>query len=443
MTVIYSIFLFFIGIILYYYKNGKYFLHYYLLWITCAPIFFSMIFKMDIEGYYRILAWASKLGDFALLDMLLNRKHRNDKYLKIILICFIIAMMYVLLLVLIREVSFILYLKYGLECFSIIAGISMFISRHSDKYSLYKLIRFIFISELFVGLIQVFFQSLNYKCAFSTNELLYVNGTFVGNNTYIEFITCLGFLVWYIEFKRKGKFSLSSLVEAVILVFLTIQTGVRMALVAMFIPYSYLILIYLKSKSISNRNIIKYIVFGFILLFPIVNTVNSYISKSSVSYTKDAVSATQRQAVLVSIILDNSYLIEHTTFGLSYNIVSLLKDNIVLGPGLFFKGHGYNGYSYQDGSSITDATFALFVGEFGITGLILFITMLIILLRKINLKKKGAIVLTIYLAFVSLTDNGLFAAINLYVVVSMIVLEKSLSFKKQNLIKLYSRKSRQ
>ena len=55
-----------------------------------------------------------------------------------------------------------------------------------------------------------------------------------------------------------------------------------------------------------------------------------YISNSSVSYTQEAASATERQATLISILLDNTYLIQHTTFALSYSVLCDLPDNPII-----------------------------------------------------------------------------------------------------------------
>ena len=81
----------------------------------------------------------------------------------------------------------------------------MFSSRRIDFNSLFKFLLNGFVFELFIGLIQTKVQSFNFNYASSGNEVLYVNGTFCGNNTYIEFLTCLGFLISYIEYKQKGK----------------------------------------------------------------------------------------------------------------------------------------------------------------------------------------------------------------------------------------------
>lgn len=388
-----------------------------------APLLYSIPFDMNRDEYWTILAWASKLGDFALLDAFLRWGNKFNKQLKGLLVCLMIAMIYVVFLILLRGLPTVQYIKYGLECFSIIAGIAMFTSREIDYNSFYKLLKVGFVFELLVGLIQVFYQPLNYKGALSGNEVLFVNGTFFGNNTFIEFLTCLGFLIFSLEYKQRGKLTRFSLLLCAILAYLVYESGVRMALAAMLIPLGYFIYVYFKKRK-NKASVVVYLVLAIIVAIPIVKTITSFVSNSSVTYTRDATSVAERQAVMASILVDNTYLLEHTTLGLSYNIVMALPDNPILGPGRYFTSKGYEGYSYKEGSSITDATLALFIGEFGIIGLFIIGYMLKILLCKINNRNRGALVIAAYLLIISLTDNGIFGAINLFSLISMIMLEK-------------------
>lgn len=427
MTLAFCLFLFIIGVILYYYRNGIFFFHYFFLWILLAPALLSILLDIGRDDYWEIMAWSSKLGDFALLDSFINYGRRHYRQLRGMLKCLMLAVAYVAFLIVLRSLPALQYFKYGLECFSIIAGISMFSSRRIDFNSLFKFLRIGFVFELFIGLIQTKVQSFNFNYASSGNEVLYVNGTFCGNNTYIEFLTCLGFLISYIEYKQKGKLSFISLLLSIILAYLVFESGVRMALIAFFIPLGFFLYEFYKKRK-NKKSVVVYVLLAVLVALPIVKTAKSFISNSSVTYTRDATSAADRQAVIASIFIDNAYLLEHTTLGLSYSVITALPDNPVLGPGRFFS-RGYNGYSYRDGSSITDATFALFIGEFGIVGLFIIGYMLSILLFRINGKNRGAIVMAIYLIFVSLTDNGIFGAINIFVLVSMIMLENHLVMK--------------
>lgn len=424
--------MFLIGCFLYYKDRGKYLLHFLFFWIAFCPSIYAFVEPMTDEVYWQILSWATKLAYLAMLDTLVINRSKYIMPQRKIVILFCVALVYVLLLIAIRPVPFMLYLKYGLECYLIISGAALLTTRQPDVKSLYILLRYVFFFEVLLGLLQIRIPLLNYKCSFENADLAniehVIGGTFLGNNTYIEFLTCLAILVIYIEYKSRNKLSIPTLFSMIGVVFLTYISGVRTPLIAITIPLAYTLLFYLKKKA-KKKGII-YIVAGCLVCFFLYDTTKKYISNSSVTYTKDATSATERQAILISLLLDNTYLVQHTTFALSYSVICDLPGNLIIGPGYFFT-KGYEGYSYIDESCTTDATLALFLGEFGLIGLVIIGGLFYILLVQINKKRGGAMILFYYLLVVTITDNGVFAFINLLCLITMIILENHIESGKQ------------
>lgn len=98
---------------------------------------------------------------------------------------------------------------------------------------------------------------MNYKCSFENADLAniehVIGGTFLGNNTYIEFLICLAILVIYIEYKSRNKLSIPTLFSMIGVVFLTFISGVRTPLIAITIPLAYTLLFYFKEKKVKKK----------------------------------------------------------------------------------------------------------------------------------------------------------------------------------------------
>lgn len=97
---------------------------------------------MTDEAYWQILSWATKLAYLAMLDTLVINRSKYIIHQRKIAMLFCVALVYVLFLIAIRPVPFMLYLKYGLECFLIISGAALLTTRQPDVKSLYKLLRY-------------------------------------------------------------------------------------------------------------------------------------------------------------------------------------------------------------------------------------------------------------------------------------------------------------
>ena len=126
---------------------------------------------MTDEAYWQILSWATKLAYLAMLDTLVINRSKYIVHQRKIAILFCIALVYVLFLIAIRPVPFMLYLKYGLECFLIISGAALLTTRQPDVKSLYKLLRYGYFFEVLLGLLQIRIPLLNYKCSFENADL--------------------------------------------------------------------------------------------------------------------------------------------------------------------------------------------------------------------------------------------------------------------------------
>ena len=425
--------MFLIGCFLYYKDRGKYLFHFLFFWIAFCPSIYAFVVPMTDEAYWQILSWATKLAYLAMLDTLVINRSKYIIHQRKIAMLFCVALVYVLFLIAIRPVPFMLYLKYGLECFLIISGAALLTTRQPYVKSLYNLLRYGYFFEVLLGLLQIRIPLLNYKCSFENADLAniehVIGGTFLGNNTYIEFLICLAILVIYIEYKSRNKLSIPTLFSMIGVVFLTFISGVRTPLIAITIPLAYTLLFYFKEKKVKKKSVI-YLIAGCLVCFFAFDTTKKYISNSSVSYTQEAASATERQATLISILLDNTYLIQHTTFALSYSVLCDLPDNPIIGAGYFYT-KGYEGYSYKDESSTTDATLVLFLGEFGLIGLVIIGGLFYVLLVQVNKKRRGAMILFYYLLVVTITDNGIFAFINLFCLITIIIFEDYIESTKQ------------
>lgn len=412
-----------LGIALFYIKQGRYFFHYLILWITIIPMVYGILFSLDEESYWSMM---TSLSRCLLILMLFNFTKSRNSLLRKSSIAFFVFLIFSIFLSFFRQTPIVASFKYAFGCLSCFASCPVLFNVKYSKNSLIRLLRLALYFEVAVGIIQLVIPSLNYKTciqnAVSIN-LTPINGTLFGNNTYIVFISLLCFLVVYQDYKRNNRLSGINICMSLLVIYLVFESGVRTALLAILPLVVYFTrALYINNTTKKSRFIISTLLI-ISLSFVVLKTSSSFIGNSEIKYTQNATTNAERNEVLVSILLDSSFLIKHTTFALTYDVLKYFGDNIFFGPGLLFVGKGYDGYISMAAQNVTDATLAIYICEFGIIGLAFLIYYYRIYISKLNKNKTGAKLLFVYLLLVSITDSGIFFILNMIVFTWMIILD--------------------
>lgn len=414
MSVIYSICLCFIGVFLYIKTKGKYIYHYILFWLVFAPPLFNVVANETQAEYHAILAWINYLG-YIIYIIRLFRGELVSKIEKRVLMCIGIMILYACILSFVQNVSLVLKIKYIVSNFGFILYLTSFNQILIPKTSLLKLLRCILYIEIVLGLLQPFSNIFNFSTALEGDGVMttYVNGTFVRNNIFIEFLTPLAILLIYEECIRKGKFTNWCAFISCIVLYLTFNTGVRTALIAI-VPV--ILIVFYQAINVKIQKKTDRLLFVMLFLFALFtgfNLLNNVANNIGTTYTQNATSSLERQNVLASIINDENFASEQTTLKLSYDVLEYFSKSPITGPGLLFKGNGYAGYISMEAGNVTDATLAIYVCETGILGVIFFIYLYMMILRR---GTRCTNLIFLYLLIVTIADPGLFFAGNVLLI---------------------------
>lgn len=415
MVLLYCIILFIIGLWIYR-SYPQYILHYVLLWICFAPWIINLGYSIEEEDYWNILTWAVYLS-YAIAITDIARNKVKDKWIKKIFFLMSCLVLVYSMLSFFRGTSFISSLKYIVGNTGFLVSLSVIYLKQSELKSLIKLIRAIVYFELALAFIQPFTDLLNYEAVLSGDDVMtsIVNGSFIRNNVFIEFLTPLVMLLVYVDYQRHKKVLLRSVVVILFLLYETYNTGVRTALVAILpiIIYMFYHLLGFFFKTPKSR-ILAMLLFG-LSMYSLYSFVNNMAANTGVTYTQNATDSSERQTVLLSMLNDSDFAENQTTLGLSFIVLSTLPENPLLGPGYLFQGNGYGNFINMEEGNVTDATLAIFICETGLLGLILLLIVYYVILCKMSIPNLLTLLIFIYLFIISIVDSGVFFMGNMLV----------------------------
>lgn len=425
MSIIFALLLLVISIPIFLHKNGKYYIQYIYIWLILGPVVYGSIFYLEDSDFWTISTWCKRSFLLCFLILIFS-KRRNLTKLKKGLLFILFIIIYYTYLTGFRGHNIIYGISYICGCFLIFIYLPIITKINVDKKKIIVFLDIILWFELIIGLIQYFYPALNYASRIAAkseiDDISPIGGTLYGNNTYIEFILCLWFCMtcYHLRYKDYG---ISQLLQLFLLIFLLFACGIRIALIAAIPLFYYLFVNYYLTKD--HRLNKKRLSFTILVAIVGLSGILAYFSSFGITYTSDATSGIERNLVLISIFLDNSFLIKHTTFGLSYDVLKYFPDNYIVGPGLLFQGNGYDGYINLDASNVTDATLAIYICETGIIGGIIFILFIRNRLKDYWKSEKGILYLIIALLILTITDTGIFSLYNLLVVYTMIIINNN------------------
>lgn len=413
MILAYCIFLFCYGLWIYRF-HCHYLIHYFILWFCFGPIFINAIYTIEQEDYYNILTWSIYLSYAVAFIEIIKNGFIKDKWIRIIFIIVVLLNLYYVTISAFRGVSIIDAIKYISGYTGFLVSLCIIMQNETRIQSLSKFVYFIVIIEMMLALLQPYTDILNFHAALHGDDVMkvMVNGTFVRNNVFIEFITPMVMFVLYYDYCKYQKIRTLMWILLFVSLYTTYNSGVRTVLVAI-IPVL-LYAIYKILGKVYEKKITRFAAMAIycIIIYSCYVLVQSIAQENGVTYTKNAEDSSQRQAVLLSMLNDNDFAEKQTTLGLSVEVLSTLPNNPLWGSGMLFQGDGYGGYISRKFGNETDATLAIFLCETGIIGIVLWGIIYYILLAKINAGNTLPKLIFIYLLIVTLIDPGLFFIAN-------------------------------
>ena len=214
-------------------------------------------------------------------------------------------------------------------------------------------------------------------------------------------------LVYY-DYKQNQNISPQSVIIVLLLFYITYNSGVRTALVAVIpiIIYVFYSILGYRFKTKKGR-ILAMLFFGF-CIFTVYSFFQSLAEETGITYTKNATDSSERQAVLLSMLNDADFAENQTTLGLSFVVLSSFPENPLLGSGKLFQGNGYGDFINMNEGNVTDATLAIFLCETGLLGILLLSFVYYIILTKIGLSHPFPKLVFIYLLIITIADPGVF-----------------------------------
>lgn len=408
MVLAYCLLLFVLGFWVYR-SYTQYLFHYFLVWICFFPLVFNFFYTIETDEYYKILTWAIYLSyAIAILDIL--RYGIKDKWIQRVLLIVVSLVAYYSALSFFRGTDLIASVKYITGNLGFLVSLSIIGNKECEIISLLKLIRFIVFFEILLAFFQPYTDFLNFHAALNGDDVMtaMVNGTFIRNNVFIEFLTPLVMLLVYFDYKQTQKILPHTVIIVLLLLYETYNSGVRTALVAVIpiIVYVFYCLLGYRIKTKKGR-ILAMIFFGFCII-TVYSFVQSLAEETGITYTDNATDSSERQAVLLSILNDADFAEDQTTLGLSFVVLSSFSENPLLGPGKLFQGNGYGDYINMNEGNVTDATLAIFLCETGVVGFLLLLFIYYVILNKIGLSHPFPKLVFIYLFIVTIADPGIF-----------------------------------
>ena len=427
MTLAFCLILFVLGLGFYRFRC-QYLMHFLLLWFCFGPIFCNLFHTIEQEEYYNILSWAIYLG-YAIVLIDFMRFGINEKWQGIFVICVVGLIFYYVSLSFIRGTSFIDSAKYITGNVGFLLPLLFILFKDCDIPSLVRLVRIIVYIEFLLALMQPFTDLLNFHAALNGDDAMtsMVNGTFVRNNVFVEFLVPLVmFLIGY-DYQESQKLTPKSIIVIITSLFVVYNSGVRTALVAIVPLLIYAFYSFLGHIFKSKRGrVFAMLLFGS-CMYSIYSFIQNMAEETGVTYSRNATDSSERQAVMLSMLNDAEFAEEQTTLGLSYVVLYTFSDNPILGPGKLLQGNGYGDFINKEAGNLTDATLAIYLCETGVIGFAVLLFVFYIILNKIGSPHPLPKLIFLYLFIITVSDPGVFFMGNMLILFMAIKFYNSIS----------------
>lgn len=408
MVLAFCILLFMVGLGVYAFRC-QYLFHFFILWFCFFPLILNCVYTLDEEEYYKILTWAVYLS-YVIAIREFCRNGIKEKWQRRLIISIVLLLFYYVSLSFLRGTSFVDSLKYMIGNVGFLISLSYILNKSCDVRTLFSLIRKIVLFEIILALFQPYTDLLNFQAALKEDDVMtsMVNGTFIRNNVYVEFITPLIMLLVYYDYKRSSKYLFHDFFIIVIALYEIYNSGVRTALVAVIPIFVYVFYLLLGFRFKTRKGRVFVMFFFGICIYSVYSFVNNIAEQTGVTYTKNATDSSERQAVLLSMFNDPDFAENQTTLGLSFVVLSTFPENPIIGSGKLLQGKGYGDFISKDEGNITDATLAIFLCESGVIGVIFLSFIYFIILNKLGSKGGLPSLIFWYLLLITIVDPGLF-----------------------------------
>ena len=389
-----------IGIFLIFFQKGKYlvpyilFLNIYSAWIT------DLIFPLE-QGDQRVFDGISKYYTYFCFVIFFFLKKKKGIDLSL-LYAFGLTAIYFILIYTLRGTGPVVGLKFAISTFGSVMLFYVLLLHKPKKQMIRKIVKWNLIIQLVIGGFQFlglfhFHMNVGATSVFTN----YITGSFTGNNYYAEVLSLLMILLCTFDYKDKGSLDRSTFFFIGIVLTVVLFTGVRTALLADVIALVVLFYIYNKNKPFFKvRFLLLAAILGVIAFF-LYQTANQDV----MIVDRYAENPIERQLNGVRQMSDRDNL-EVSTVGLSLILWNYFIESPIVGPGLFFASPaGYGWIISEDTANSTDATILFYMCETGLIGVLFFLWIYGLALKRYN-KYKGAYITFIFIMLISITDAG-------------------------------------
>ena len=384
----------------------KYIYHYFLLWICFGPVVVSFFYTLNDE-YWQIQTWTVYLSYAIVLIDIVKHGGIKDKWARQAVVLVLTFILYYIILSLLRGAEILKAVRYIVGHFGFLVSLCIISQNPVNSNSLVKLIRAIVFTEILLALVQPYFSFLNYQSTMQDEAMTtMVNGTFIRNNVFIEFLTPLVMLLVYYDYIHKKRGLWMDYLLVLLTLFLTYNSGVRTVFLAI-LPVIFVVIYRLLSLRFkTTRGKILATIIICLSSYTIYGMAQSLAEDRGITYTKNAEDSSDRQAVLLSILNDPEFAENQTTLGFTIIVLSTFPDNPIWGPGNMFKGNGYDFIKRESGDE-TDATLAILLCEVGLVGMLLLAIIYYFIISKIGHNEQITRMIFFYLLIVTIADPGL------------------------------------
>lgn len=390
-------------------KDKKNVPFYYVLWVTIIPFLVDLIVPFnDIQELYKMRSFAS----FYILIMLIYGifiTSFNDFIKKNYksLIALSVFIIYFLLLSILRDVGF-NYYSYLMRHISHIL-LFFYLTLFTPKVK--QIFKFLVVTYLFQILIGLFQKNNFFNFSFNkTSDVAsFLTGCMTGNNLYANLLTVISLMIIIECFTSNAHYLIKKrnflYVSIILGAFLIFMSGIRTSL-ACFIIGMFIVFIRYRKKFLFPIIMVSVILILFSGFFNNVSSIGQ-----DVSYDWNMSSNSERQSGLLGLFQGWDY-IQYSTLSYSVNLLDYFFKNPIIGSGLYFKNHGYDGVVSSLTANQTDVEAALYIAEFGIIGVLLlsYLYKSIVNYSKMQLGSDYNKVFIVFIIILvqTVTDSGIF-----------------------------------
>lgn len=395
-----AVFYFVFGVFISFYRKGKHvityilFLNVYSAWLT------DFIFHLE-PGDESLFDGMSKYYTYyCFVLFFFIRKKTGCDYSLLYALGF--TSLYFICIYTLRGLSPLVGLKFAISVFGSVLLLFVLIFVRASRNQIRYLVKWNLALQLviggfqFLGLLHFY---MNIGETFVGTSL--ITGSFTRNNFYAEVISLLLILQCILDYREMGKLTSLSKVFILLVLVMVFATGVRTALVADLIILFLLLFVYGRGNSVFKfKLLIGMLVVGVSLFF-----VYKIANQGVFIQDNQADNPIERQLNGVREISDRDNM-EMSTIVLTFILWEYYIQSPLFGPGLFFASpNGYGGIVAQETANSTDATILFYMCETGLIGVLFFILIYWLALKKYN-KHKGPYIVFAYIMIISITDAG-------------------------------------